>query len=126
MLLMSRAAAALLIGAALLGSAPYASADSLAQPAESAPVAAAPAPAFPRGALFSLQGTPHVWAADQQGVLHWVGDLNAMVRQLALERDAAGPALDPSDFVFDAAKRYYDLNPALTLDQLRGDRKSVV
>lgn len=43
-----------------------------------APVAeAAPAP-LSAGQLVYLRDTPHVWIADQQGVLHWVGDSLAL------------------------------------------------
>ena len=34
--------------------------------------------AFPPGAVVALQGTPHLWIADEQGVLHWAGDTRAL------------------------------------------------
>jgi len=34
--------------------------------------------AFPHGAVVQLQGTPHLWIADEQGVLHWGGDTRAL------------------------------------------------
>ena len=34
--------------------------------------------AFTPGAVVALQGTPHLWIADQQGVLHWAGDTRAL------------------------------------------------
>jgi hypothetical protein len=104
--------------ALLLGPAEPGAREALAQPAAHA-ISASPAPALPRGTLVSLQGTPHVWVADQQGALHWVGDLNGMVRHLAEERDAASPTLDPSDFVIEAVQHYFDIIPAWTLEQLR-------
>ena len=33
---------------------------------------------FARGAVVALQGTPHLWIADDQGVLHWGGDTRAL------------------------------------------------
>ena len=33
---------------------------------------------FAHGAVVALQGTPHLWIADQQGVLHWAGDTRAL------------------------------------------------
>ena len=32
----------------------------------------------PAGAVFALTGTPHLWIADEQGVLHWGGDTRAL------------------------------------------------
>ncbi len=39
--------------------------------------AAAPTVLAP-GAVVGLSGTPHLWIADDQGVLHWVGDTRAL------------------------------------------------
>ena len=33
---------------------------------------------FPHGTVVALQGTPHLWFADAQGVLHWGGDTRAL------------------------------------------------
>ena len=33
---------------------------------------------FARGAVVALQGTPHLWIADEQGVLHWGSDTRAL------------------------------------------------
>ena len=33
---------------------------------------------FVHGAVVALQGTPHLWIADEQGVLHWGGDTRAL------------------------------------------------
>jgi hypothetical protein len=33
---------------------------------------------FPVGAVVGLQGTPHLWIADEVGVLHWGGDTRAL------------------------------------------------
>ncbi len=33
---------------------------------------------FAHGAVVALQGTPHLWIADPQGVLHWAGDTRAL------------------------------------------------
>ena len=33
---------------------------------------------FAHGAVVALQGTPHLWIADAQGVLHWGGDTRAL------------------------------------------------
>ena len=34
--------------------------------------------AFSHGAVVALQGTPHLWFADEHGVLHWGGDTRAL------------------------------------------------
>ncbi len=34
--------------------------------------------AFSHGTVVALQGTPHLWFADQQGILHWGGDTRAL------------------------------------------------
>lgn len=42
---------------------------------------AAPSPqtiATSQGAVLRLAGTPHLWIADEQGVLHWAGDTRAL------------------------------------------------
>ena len=36
---------------------------------------------FAHGAVVALQGTPHLWFADEHGVLHWGGDTRALGRQ---------------------------------------------
>ena len=33
---------------------------------------------LPYGTVVSLQGTPHLWFADKQGILHWGGDTRAL------------------------------------------------
>ena len=33
---------------------------------------------FAHGAVVALQGTPHLWIADEQGGLHWAGDTRAL------------------------------------------------
>ena len=33
---------------------------------------------FPPGAVIALEGTVHLWIADQNGVLHWGGDTRAL------------------------------------------------
>ena len=33
---------------------------------------------FVPGAVVALEGTPHLWIADEQGVLHWGGDTRAL------------------------------------------------
>ncbi|MDE2992810.1 MAG: hypothetical protein OXU67_02910 [Chloroflexota bacterium] len=33
---------------------------------------------FAHGAVVALQGTPHLWFADEQGLLHWGGDTRAL------------------------------------------------
>ncbi len=34
--------------------------------------------AFAHGTVVALRGTPHLWIADPQGVLHWAGDTRAL------------------------------------------------
>ena len=34
--------------------------------------------AFAPGTVVALQGTPHLWIADAQGILHWAGDTRAL------------------------------------------------
>ena len=34
--------------------------------------------AFSPGTVVALQGTPHLWIADEQGILHWGGDTRAL------------------------------------------------
>ena len=34
--------------------------------------------AFAHGAVVALQGTPHLWIADDRGILHWGGDTRAL------------------------------------------------
>ncbi|MGI8422683.1 MAG: hypothetical protein ACR2NO_00960 [Chloroflexota bacterium] len=55
----------------------------------------------PPGAVFGLAGTPHLWIADDQGVLHWGGDTRAL----------AGRAVNWGD------------RRDVTLDQLRSFRR---
>ena len=33
---------------------------------------------FAHGAVVALQGTPHLWIADDRGILHWGGDTRAL------------------------------------------------
>ena len=33
---------------------------------------------FAHGTVVALRGTPHLWVADRQGVLHWAGDTRAL------------------------------------------------
>ena len=33
---------------------------------------------FAHGAVVALQGTPHLWIADEWGILHWAGDTRAL------------------------------------------------
>ena len=33
---------------------------------------------LPYGTVVALQGTPHLWFADKQGILHWGGDTRAL------------------------------------------------
>ena len=33
---------------------------------------------FGHGTVVALRGTPHLWVADRQGVLHWAGDTRAL------------------------------------------------
>ena len=46
-------------------------------------VGAAPAAqqTLPPGTVVSLSGTPHLWIADDQGVLHWGGDTRALANR---------------------------------------------
>lgn len=66
-----------------------------------APVAAGAPGAFSAGAVVSLVGTPHIWIADEQGMLHWNGDTRALATRAV-----------------DWGKR-----TTATLEQLRGYRK---
>ena len=36
---------------------------------------------FAPGAVVALEGTPHLWIADDQGVLHWGGDTRALANR---------------------------------------------
>jgi hypothetical protein len=56
----------LVLAAVLLVSSPPA----LAGPPSQAPPAS--------GSVVALEGTPHIWVADEQGVLHWGGDTRAL------------------------------------------------
>lgn len=67
------------------------------------PVAQAQQP-FAHGAVVALQGTPHLWIADAQGVLHWGGDTRALAGKyinwgdrttVSLERLRTLPMGDP-------------------------------
>src|SRR3712207_4330302 len=49
----------------------------LAFPSTAAAAPASQAPYAP-GAVVSLRGTPHIWIADDRGVLHWGGDTRAL------------------------------------------------
>ena len=46
-------------------------------PAAAAPVVQAQG-MFGHGTVVALRGTPHLWVADRQGVLHWAGDTRAL------------------------------------------------
>jgi len=35
-------------------------------------------PVLPHGTVVSLEGTPHLWIADEEGTLHWGGDTRAL------------------------------------------------
>lgn len=61
---------------------------------------------FPNGTIVSLRGTPHVWFADEAGVLHWMGDTRGLgIRVIAgYQIDLTGPQV-------------------LTLDQLKAARR---
>ncbi|MYB76302.1 MAG: hypothetical protein F4X83_04245, partial [Chloroflexi bacterium] len=41
-------------------------------------IGAQAAPPIPYGAVISLQGTSHLWFADEEGALHWGGDTRAL------------------------------------------------
>ena len=65
--------------------------------------ASAPAPLAP-GAVVGLAGTPHLWIADDRGVLHWGGDTRALGgrrinwndrREVSLAELTAFPIGDP-------------------------------
>ncbi|MGH2370198.1 MAG: hypothetical protein ACRDI2_18645, partial [Chloroflexota bacterium] len=46
------------------------------------PASAAPSPqGVTPGTVVTLAGTPHIWIADDQGVLHWNGDTRALATQ---------------------------------------------
>jgi len=50
-----------------------------------APVGAAPDEQLPAaGAVVGLAGTPHLWIADAQGLLHWAGDTRALAGKTIL------------------------------------------
>ena len=67
-----------------------------------APALAGPAvqQTAPPGVVMALSGTPHLWIADEQGVLHWGGDTRAL----------AGKSINWAD------------RREVSLDQLRGFR----
>jgi probable HAF family extracellular repeat protein len=69
-------AAALLAGllSGLLGVAPAVPGWAQGAPPPPPTAGARPAP----GAVVALAGTPHIWVADEQGVLHWAGDTRAL------------------------------------------------
>src|SRR5262245_46075333 len=49
--------------------------------------AAGPVGPFERGAVVALKGTPHLWFADEQGLLHWGGDTRALAgREIRWDR----------------------------------------
>ena len=59
---------------------------------------------FVHGAVVALEGTPHLWIADEQGVLHWGGDTRALAgrhvnwgarTEVSLEGLRALPVGDP-------------------------------
>ena len=60
--------------------------------------------AFAHGTIVGLQGTPHLWFADEHGVLHWGGDTRALAGkhidwsnrvEVSLERLRTLPVGDP-------------------------------
>jgi hypothetical protein len=56
---------------------------------------AAPAEqALPAGAVVSLAGTPHLWVADEGGVLHWAGDTRALANRTVAWSDRREVGLD--------------------------------
>jgi hypothetical protein len=52
----------------------------VATPARAQPAAQI---ALPRGAIVGLHGTPHLWIADERGVVHWAGDTRALAGRVA-------------------------------------------
>ena len=48
---------------------------------------------FAFGAVVALQGTPHLWIADEYGVLHWAGDTWALVGRHVVWSDRTEVAL---------------------------------
>ena len=61
-------------------------------------------PPFAHGAVVALQGTPHLWIADEQGTLHWGGDTRALAgkhvnwddrTEVSLDRLRTLPVGDP-------------------------------
>ncbi len=49
--------------------------------------AAGPLGPFEQGTVVALRGTPHLWFADEQGLLHWGGDTRALTgREIRWER----------------------------------------
>ena len=59
---------------------------------------------FAPGAVVQLQGTPHLWFADERGVLHWGGDTRALAgkhvnwsdrREVSLDELRTLPVGDP-------------------------------
>jgi hypothetical protein len=65
------------------------------------PAEARPQQQFAPGAVIALAGTPHLWVADEHGVLHWGGDT----------RGLAGKLID------------WNNRTTVTCDQLRGYRR---
>jgi hypothetical protein len=80
-----------------------------------APAAASPLPLpFAAGAVVALQGTPHLWVADEQGVLHWSGDTRGLV--------AAGRPVDwnnPVTVTVDQLRSYQRGDPWLSAGLLK-------
>ena len=67
-------------------------------------LAAAVPASLPPGAVIALAGTPHLWIADDQGVLHWGGDTRALAgkhvnwsdrREVSLDELRTLPIGDP-------------------------------
>jgi len=50
----------------------------VALPASTAAAQSSPQARLPHGAVISLKGTPHLWIADEEGILHWGGDTRAL------------------------------------------------
>ncbi len=49
---------------------------------------------FAHGAVVALQGTPHLWFADEHGVLHWGGDTRALAGKHILWNNRVEVSLD--------------------------------
>jgi hypothetical protein len=87
-----RAALVLLLAVAGAVAAPAGTAGALPEAgpeAQGAPAGAGLIGPFTRGAVVALKGTPHLWFADDSGVLHWGGDTRALAgREVRWDRRA--------------------------------------